>query len=32
MERFLEAAAPVLTPDQRTKLAQEIRDDAGRTE
>jgi Spy/CpxP family protein refolding chaperone len=30
MARFLEAAAPVLTPDQRTKLAQMIRDRAGR--
>jgi Spy/CpxP family protein refolding chaperone len=29
---FLEAAAPVLTPDQRTKLAQMIRDRADRTE
>ncbi|HTQ44783.1 MAG TPA: Spy/CpxP family protein refolding chaperone [Polyangiaceae bacterium] len=29
MARFLEAAAPVLTPDQRTKLAQLIRDRAG---
>ena len=28
--RFLEAATPVLTPDQRTKLAQTIRDHAGR--
>jgi Spy/CpxP family protein refolding chaperone len=31
-ERFLEAAAPVLTPDQRAKLAQMIRDRASRTE
>jgi Spy/CpxP family protein refolding chaperone len=31
-ERFLEAAAPVLTPEQRTKLAQIIRDRASRTE
>jgi Spy/CpxP family protein refolding chaperone len=30
--RFYEAAAPVLTPDQRTKLAQMIRDHSGRTE
>ncbi len=30
--RFYEAAAPVLTPDQRTKLAQTIRDHAGRSE
>jgi len=30
MARFLEAAAPVLTPDQRAKLAQLIRDRAGR--
>jgi Spy/CpxP family protein refolding chaperone len=30
--RFLEAAAPVLTPDQRTKLAQVIRDHASRPE
>jgi Spy/CpxP family protein refolding chaperone len=30
MERFLEAAAPVLTSDQRTKLAQIIRDRAGK--
>jgi Spy/CpxP family protein refolding chaperone len=30
--RFLEAAAPVLTPEQRTKLAQEIRDRANRLE
>lgn len=30
--RFLEAAAPVLTPDQRTKLAQMIRDDASHPE
>jgi Spy/CpxP family protein refolding chaperone len=30
MARFLEAAAPVLTPDQRTKLAQLIRDRAGK--
>jgi Spy/CpxP family protein refolding chaperone len=29
--RFLEAAAPVLTPDQRTKLAQTIRDHAANT-
>ena len=29
MARFLEAAAPVLTPDQRAKLAQLIRDRAG---
>lgn len=28
--RFLEAAAPVLTPEQRTKLAQTIRDRASR--
>jgi Spy/CpxP family protein refolding chaperone len=32
MERFLEAAAPVLTPDQRTKLAQHIREHADRME
>jgi Spy/CpxP family protein refolding chaperone len=32
MERFLEAAVPVLTPDQRTKLAAEIREDANRAE
>jgi Spy/CpxP family protein refolding chaperone len=32
MARFFEAAAPVLTPDQRTKLAQTIRDRANRTE
>jgi Spy/CpxP family protein refolding chaperone len=32
MERFLEAAAPVLTPDQRTKLASQIRDQANRAE
>jgi Spy/CpxP family protein refolding chaperone len=31
MARFLEAAAPVLTPDQRTKLAQMIRDRAAHT-
>ncbi len=31
-ERFLEAAVPVLTADQRTKLAAEIRDDANRAE
>jgi Spy/CpxP family protein refolding chaperone len=31
-ERFLEAAAPVLTPEQRTKLAQMIRDHASRAE
>jgi len=30
--RFLEAAVPVLTPEQRTKLAQEIRDRANRSE
>ncbi len=30
--RFLEAAAPVLTPDQRAKLAQVIRDHAGNAE
>jgi Spy/CpxP family protein refolding chaperone len=30
--RFLEAAAPVLTPEQRTKLAQTIRDHANRVE
>jgi len=30
--RFLEAAAPVLTPEQRTKLAQMIRDHASRAE
>jgi Spy/CpxP family protein refolding chaperone len=30
--RFLEAAAPILTPDQRTKLAQTIRDHAGKSE
>jgi Spy/CpxP family protein refolding chaperone len=29
MARFLEAATPVLTPEQRTKLAQMIRDRAG---
>ena len=29
--RFLEAAAPLLTPDQRTKLAQTIRDRAANT-
>ena len=29
---FYEAAAPVLTPDQRTKLAQTIRDHAGHSE
>ncbi len=29
---ILEAAAPVLTPDQRTKLAQQIRDRADKTE
>ena len=28
--RFLEVAAPVLTPDQRTKLAQQIRDRAAK--
>jgi Spy/CpxP family protein refolding chaperone len=28
MERFLEAAAPVLTPDQRTKLAEMLRNEA----
>jgi Spy/CpxP family protein refolding chaperone len=32
MARFLEAAAPVLTPDQRTKLAQMIRDRASKAE
>jgi len=31
-ERFLEVATPVLTPEQRTKLAQMIRDRANRTE
>jgi Spy/CpxP family protein refolding chaperone len=30
--RFLEAAAPLLTPDQRTKLAQTIRDHAAKAE
>ncbi len=30
--RFLEVAAPVLTPDQRTKLAQQIRDRAAKME
>jgi Spy/CpxP family protein refolding chaperone len=30
--RFLEAAAPVLTPDQRAKLAQTIRDHAAKTD
>jgi Spy/CpxP family protein refolding chaperone len=30
--RFLEAAAPILTPDQRTKLAQVIRDHAAKTD
>jgi Spy/CpxP family protein refolding chaperone len=30
MARFLEAAAPVLTPEQRTRLAQSIRDSAAR--
>jgi Spy/CpxP family protein refolding chaperone len=30
MARFMEAAAPILTPDQRTKLAQLIRDRASR--
>jgi Spy/CpxP family protein refolding chaperone len=30
MARFLEAAAPVLTPDQRAKLAQDIRERANR--
>jgi Spy/CpxP family protein refolding chaperone len=30
--RFLEAAAPILTPDQRTKLSQMIRDHAARTD
>jgi Spy/CpxP family protein refolding chaperone len=30
--RFLEAAAPVLTPDQRTKLAQTIRDHAAKSD
>jgi Spy/CpxP family protein refolding chaperone len=30
--RFLEAAAPVLTPDQRAKLAQMIREGANRTD
>lgn len=30
MARFFEAAAPVLTPDQRTKLSQMIRDRANR--
>jgi Spy/CpxP family protein refolding chaperone len=30
--RFFEAAAPVLTPEQRTKLSQMIRDRANRTE
>jgi Spy/CpxP family protein refolding chaperone len=30
--RFLEAAAPILTPDQRTKLADTIRDHAGKSE
>jgi hypothetical protein len=30
--RFLEAAAPVLTPDQRAKLAQTIRERATRAE
>jgi hypothetical protein len=28
MERFLEAAAPVLTPDQRTTLADMLRKNA----
>jgi hypothetical protein len=32
MERFYEAAAPILTPDQRTKLASEIREHANRPE
>ena len=32
MARFFEAVAPVLTPDQRTKLAQDIRDHASRPE
>lgn len=32
MARFLEAAAPVLTPDQRTKLAQTIRDRASKAD
>jgi Spy/CpxP family protein refolding chaperone len=32
MERFFEAAAPILTPDQRTKLAAEIRDRASKPE
>jgi Spy/CpxP family protein refolding chaperone len=32
MERFLEAAAPILTADQRSKLAQEMRDRSGRDE
>jgi Spy/CpxP family protein refolding chaperone len=31
-ERFLEAAAPVLTPEQRAKLAQMIRDHANQVE
>jgi Spy/CpxP family protein refolding chaperone len=31
-ERFLEAAAPVLTPDQRTKLAAQIRERASRAD
>jgi len=30
--RFLEVAAPVLTPDQRTKLAQTIRDHAAKSD
>jgi Spy/CpxP family protein refolding chaperone len=30
--RFLEVAAPVLTPDQRTKLAQQIRDHAAKVD
>ena len=30
--RFLEVAAPVLTPDQRTKLAQQIRDHAAKAD
>jgi Spy/CpxP family protein refolding chaperone len=30
--RFLEVAAPILTPDQRTKLAQQIRDRAAKAD
>jgi Spy/CpxP family protein refolding chaperone len=30
--RFLEAAAPILTPEQRTKLAQTIRDHAAKSD